>query len=58
MDAQEEEVKHEGVEKPSEVHVIGGLNQSSELITVDCLMKNTGRNICHSRYKRFVLFLI
>ncbi|XP_072220563.1 uncharacterized protein [Leuresthes tenuis] len=42
MDAQEEEVKHEEVEKPSEVHVIGGLNQSSELLTVDC-------NICHSR---------
>ncbi|KAM4552319.1 uncharacterized protein aknad1 isoform 2-T2 [Odontesthes bonariensis] len=46
-DAQEEEVKHEEVEKTSELH--GGSNQSSELITVDRLMKNTGRNICHSR---------
>lgn len=50
METWKEEEKEEEVEEASEVHGDGGLPQSSELITTDSLLKNTGYNSCHSRY--------
>lgn len=45
-----EEEKEEEVEEVSEVHGDDGLQQSSELITTDSLLKNTGHSSCPSRY--------
>lgn len=45
-----EEEKEEGVEETSEVHGDDGLQQSSELIITNSLLKNTAHSSCHSRY--------
>lgn len=58
--ARKEEEKEEEVEEASEVHGDNGLQQSSELITTDSVLKNTGHSYCHSRYlsklKAVILF--
>lgn len=45
-----EEEKEEEVHEASEVHGDDGLQQSSELIITDSLLKNTGNRSCRSRY--------
>ncbi|GLD58581.1 AT-hook-containing transcription factor-like protein [Lates japonicus] len=52
METQKEEGKEEEVEEDSEVHGYDGLEQSSELITTDSALTNTGYNSCHSRSSR------
>lgn len=49
MEARKEEEKEEEVEA-SEVHGDERLQQSSELITTDSLLKDTGHSYRHSRY--------
>ncbi|XP_071348403.1 protein AKNAD1-like [Trachinotus anak] len=49
METRKEEETEEEVEEACEVHEDGGLEQSSELVTTDSVLKNTGYNSCHSR---------
>ncbi|XP_037642285.1 microtubule organization protein AKNA-like isoform X2 [Sebastes umbrosus] len=49
MEARKEEEKEEEVEEASEVHGDERLQQSSELITTDSLLKDTGHSYRHSR---------
>ncbi|XP_028449305.1 AT-hook-containing transcription factor isoform X2 [Perca flavescens] len=49
MEARKEEKNKEEVEEASEVHGDEELQQRSELITTDSLLKNTQHRYCHSR---------
>lgn len=49
-ETRKEEEKQEEVEEASEGHGDDGLQQSSELIITDSLLKSTGNTSCHSRY--------
>ncbi|XP_041847365.1 uncharacterized protein LOC121643855 isoform X2 [Melanotaenia boesemani] len=48
MNAHEEEINQEDLEVATKLHEDGGLNQSSELMTADPVMKNVGSDICLS----------
>ncbi|XP_056246478.1 uncharacterized protein LOC130178375 isoform X1 [Seriola aureovittata] len=52
METHKEEEKEEEVEEASEVPGDGGLEQSSEPIAADSVLKDPGHNSCHSRGSR------
>lgn len=57
-ETRKEEEKEEEVQEAREIHGDDELQQSSELVTTDSLLKNTAHSSCHSRYlfRYFILF--